>query len=117
VRGLSPFSAAAAANDVLQAATRGVSAAAVAEALLSADAFARWVRPFAWDDAHGAPDPVLEVALGRTALARHLADEPLQRDAMAQAYCPRCAREFVARSLACVPCGELAVRPFRTRQD
>lgn len=115
-RGLSPFSAAAAANDVMQAAVRGVPAVAVACALFVPEDFARWARPFAWDHAHREPDETLVSSLGEKALARLIADEPIRLDAMAQAYCPRCANEFAREAAECAPCG-LAVRVFTTRQD
>lgn len=115
-RALSPFSAPTSAQDVLQAAVRDVPAAVVAAALLPADDYERWLRPFAWDHLHRTPDPGLAAAAGDEALARVARAVPVPRDASARAYCERCAGEFAMVGARCPTCARDVVA-FATRDD
>jgi hypothetical protein len=114
-RALSPFSAPTAAQDVLQAAVRDVPAALVAAALLPAEEYARWLRPFAWDHLHRAPDAALAAAVGDAQLAHVARAVPTARDETARAYCARCAGEFATVTAQCPVC-TLDVVPFGTHE-
>lgn len=111
VRAMSPFSAAAASNDVLRSAAQQVPAVVAAEVLLAPEVFARWVRPFVWDHRQRAPDAVLKRSLGERGIAAVLAADPPRLDPTARAFCPRCAAEFAADGIACPSC-DIAVRAF-----
>jgi hypothetical protein len=111
LRALSPFSAAAASNDVLRAAAMHVPAVAAARVLLPAATFARWVRPFAWDHVRVSADPVLSACVGEDEIARWIASAPERIDATALGYCPRCAAEFATVAAECPAC-EVAVSAF-----
>ncbi len=105
LRALSPFSAAAASNDVLRAAAMRVPAVAAARVLLPPGMFARWVRPFAWDHLRSAPDPTLAACVGEDEIARLIASPPERIDATADSSRARCAAEFATVAAECPACG------------
>ena len=86
----SPFGAPQARQQVLEHLVAGAPPLSVARWLLPALAFAAWVRPRAWDAAHGAPDPELAVVLAEDELRALLAAPPAALDPTAAGWCPRC---------------------------
>ena len=86
---LNPFSAASAAQSVLQETLRSGPPVYVAHLLLPSSAFRAWVRPLAYDVLHGADHPGVSALLGEAEM-RAIVDQPPMADADAATYCRRC---------------------------
>lgn len=98
-----PFATPSAAERLLGEALSGASSVAVARAILSADAFAEWARPRAWDALNGAPDAELEREL--TADEMQALVRRAVPDVTARSICPRCGATWRQDEGTCAECG------------
>lgn len=102
---LSPFAAARAYEQVMEAAARDASPLAVAQWRLAPAAFAAFVRRRAWDAEHGAEDAEW-TALADAATRRSFVEAaPPGLDATARSWCPRCGAAWRLESGDCPDCG------------
>jgi hypothetical protein len=117
---VSPFSAARAAEVVVGAALDGLSPAAQLATLLSAQRFAAWLRPWAYDEMHArhADGPVdaharmVIAALPAPVLAGAIANIPSDgNDGASSSYCPRCGRRYYRHVAECSECADVALLP------
>lgn len=100
VRVISPFAAPRAPEVVLERVLSGLPVADAARALLPADDFALWIRPFAYDQVvRGADDALLP-----RDEAERIVREPPPDAAPGDAWCPRCAGTYLPGVETCRGC-------------
>jgi hypothetical protein len=118
---LSPFSAARAPEIVIAQALDGVPSAAQLAALLCADRFAAWVRPWAYDETNGRR--TLDAAETRIRglvssipaglLSGAVALVPDGGDEGPASYCPRCGHWYHERVTECSECTDVPLHSVR----
>ena len=115
---VSPFGAARAAEVVVIEALEGLSAAAQLAALLDAERFAAWLRPWAYDELHArragnAADARVRnivAALPPSLLSDAIATIPADGDVeSASSYCPRCGHWYYQHVAECSECANVAL--------
>jgi hypothetical protein len=121
---VSPFSAARAAEVVLGDALEGLSPAAQLATLLDQQAFAAWLRPWAYDEVHArrADGPVaarirdMIAGLPAPVLSRVIATVPSDGDGdTSSSYCPRCGHWYYQYVADCSECVNVALLPWMER--
>jgi len=121
---LSPFSAARAAEVVVGDALEGLSPAARMAALLDPQAFAVWLRPWAYDEVHArqADGPAaarirdMIAALPPLVLSGVIATIPSDDNGdVGSSYCPRCGHWYYQHVAACSECVNVALVPWMER--
>lgn len=100
---LSPFSSAAAAQDLLQEALRDASGIVVAHLLLPDAEFRRWIRTRAYDALAGTSNLCITDVLGAEEL-RAIVEAVPPGDGGAVAFCPRCAQTWRRPAETCTTC-------------
>jgi hypothetical protein len=110
---LNPFSAASAAQTVLQEALRSGPPAYVAHLLLPCAAFRAWVRPLVYDVLQGAEHAAVSALLGEAEM-RALVDQPPEAEADAASYCRRCGVASRRQEGECSSC-RIALSPMPPR--
>ena len=110
---IGPFTTPRAAEIVVERVLEGATPVAAMRYLLSADSFAAWVRPRAYDALHRGVIDAAVAALGREELEAVVAAPP--RDAVTgERYCPRCSVVYQERAESCSACEvPLALSPPR----
>jgi hypothetical protein len=122
---VSPFSAARAAELVVGEALGELPPAAQLAALLDRQAFAAWLRPWAYDEVHArqADGPVaarireMIAALPQSVLSGAIATIPSDGYGdTSSSYCPRCGHWYFQHVAECSECADVSLLPGRARR-
>ena len=102
---LYPFGAPRAAEVLLEDAVRDVAPSIVTSALLPADAFLGWMRPFVYDASNGGEvERRFLEGLNLKELRESLAQRPASQNGQQSLWCPRCGATFIHGD-SCSECG------------